>query len=145
MDPRESKSQRVEESKGQWGEESQSEGEAGTQAPAQTALNRREWLAAAGGALLVPGAQQAKSAKPPARPHPPAPAAGGLRLERFEPKSMLHVTETRVDRARFPVIDMHTHLSFAGRLSAPDDAGSRDRADARRRRAVGDGQEEHPH
>ncbi len=35
---------------------------------------------------------------------------------------MLHVTETRVERARFPVIDMHTHLSFAGRLSAPDDA-----------------------
>ncbi len=64
MDSRESKSQRVEESKGQWGEESQSEGEAGTQAPAQTALNRREWLAAAGGALLVPGTQQAKSAKP---------------------------------------------------------------------------------
>jgi predicted TIM-barrel fold metal-dependent hydrolase len=88
-------------------------------------LNRRQWLTAAGGALLLPGAQQAKPAqpaRPASRPHAPAPASGVLRLERFEPKSMLHVTETRVERSRFPVIDMHTHLSFAGRMSAPADA-----------------------
>ena len=34
-------------------------------------------------------------------------------LEDFRPKSMLHVPETRVERAAFPVIDIHTHLSWA--------------------------------
>lgn len=34
-----------------------------------------------------------------------------LPLVEFEPKSMLHVDETRVERARFPVIDIHTHIS----------------------------------
>src|SRR5262245_7738514 len=40
--------------------------------------------------------------------------AGKMRLElsEFQPKSMLHVPETKVARARFPVIDIHTHLSF---------------------------------
>lgn len=38
-------------------------------------------------------------------------AADKLELKDFEPRSMLHVTETRVPRARFPVIDVHTHLS----------------------------------
>jgi hypothetical protein len=36
-----------------------------------------------------------------------------LDLSDFQPKSMLHVPETKVPRARFPVIDVHTHLSFA--------------------------------
>jgi len=120
MNSRESKSRSAEES--QRTVESQGQRVEGDETPSQSGLNRREWLAAAGGALLLPGAQQAKPAKPAARPHTPAPVAGGLRLERFEPKSMLHVTETRVDRARFPVIDMHTHLSFAGRMRAPEDA-----------------------
>src|SRR3954470_1074160 len=35
-----------------------------------------------------------------------------LRLTEFEPKSMLHVKETRVPRARFPVIDFHSHVSW---------------------------------
>src|SRR5258707_72440 len=34
-----------------------------------------------------------------------------LRLTEFQPKSMLHVKETSVPRARFPVIDFHTHVS----------------------------------
>jgi predicted TIM-barrel fold metal-dependent hydrolase len=37
-----------------------------------------------------------------------------LALEDYLPKSMLHVTETHVPRARFPVIDFHTHLSWSG-------------------------------
>jgi len=36
---------------------------------------------------------------------------GGLRLSDYEPRSMLHVKETKVARARFPVIDVHTHIS----------------------------------
>jgi predicted TIM-barrel fold metal-dependent hydrolase len=36
-------------------------------------------------------------------------------ISEYEPKSMLHVKETKVERARFPVIDFHTHLSWSGR------------------------------
>ncbi len=35
-----------------------------------------------------------------------------LALVDYEPRSMLHVPETEVPRARFPVIDFHTHLSW---------------------------------
>jgi len=35
-----------------------------------------------------------------------------LALSEFQPKSMLHVSQTRVERARFLVIDFHTHLSW---------------------------------
>jgi predicted TIM-barrel fold metal-dependent hydrolase len=38
-----------------------------------------------------------------------------LPLSEYEPKSMLHVRETRVERSRYPVIDVHTHISFAKR------------------------------
>ncbi len=38
-----------------------------------------------------------------------------LPLPEYEPKSMLHAHETHVDRARHPVIDVHTHLSFSAR------------------------------
>src|SRR5437016_5156456 len=34
-----------------------------------------------------------------------------LLLRNFEPRSMLHVPETKVLRSRYPVIDIHTHLS----------------------------------
>ena len=34
-----------------------------------------------------------------------------LPLEKYEPRSMLHVQETHVERARYPVIDFHTHLT----------------------------------
>jgi predicted TIM-barrel fold metal-dependent hydrolase len=47
------------------------------------------------------------------RPAPPAPesqaTAGGLRLEDFQPRSMLAVPEHPIDRAKFPVVDVHTH------------------------------------
>jgi predicted TIM-barrel fold metal-dependent hydrolase len=38
---------------------------------------------------------------------PPAP----LELSRYEPRSMLQVHESHVQRSRFPVIDFHTHIS----------------------------------
>ena len=37
------------------------------------------------------------------------PAAGSLALADFQPRSMLVVPETRVERARFPVVDIHAH------------------------------------
>jgi predicted TIM-barrel fold metal-dependent hydrolase len=39
--------------------------------------------------------------------------ASPLPLSEYEPKSMLHVRETRVPRSRFPSIDIHTHISVS--------------------------------
>ena len=47
-------------------------------------------------------------------------AAGPITLPEFRPKSMLHVTEHPVARAKFPVIDVHSHLFGLGRKAAPD-------------------------
>ncbi len=74
---------------------------------------RRGWLSAASAALvgttIADGTASASGAAQPAQN--PAPAAAPLPLTEFEPKSMLHVAETMVQRARFPVIDFHTHVS----------------------------------
>jgi Amidohydrolase len=40
----------------------------------------------------------------------------GLRLTDFQPRSMLHLPKTRVERPRFPVIDVHTHLSWSSNV-----------------------------
>jgi predicted TIM-barrel fold metal-dependent hydrolase len=71
-----------------------------------TISTRRRWLGAAAGLPFLARAQ-----RPPA-----APKAKGdvLPIEEYQPKSMLHATETRVPRARFPVIDFHTHITFGG-------------------------------
>ena len=45
-------------------------------------------------------------------------------LTEFEPKSMLHVDETHVARARFPVIDFHTHVSRRRRAEARRASGA---------------------
>jgi hypothetical protein len=66
-------------------------------------------LAAAGQGAIVNGWQ----ARPKRRER--APGKAKLALEDYEPKSMLHVAETQVPRARFPVIDFHTHLSWSAR------------------------------
>ena len=38
-----------------------------------------------------------------------------LDLKDYQPKSMLHVKESRVEKPRFPVIDVHTHLGFVAK------------------------------
>jgi predicted TIM-barrel fold metal-dependent hydrolase len=62
----------------------------------------------AAGRRAAPGQQTPQGALP-ANPSQNA----VLPLERYEPKSMLHVPETHVPRSRFPVIDFHTHITFA--------------------------------
>jgi hypothetical protein len=49
--------------------------------------------------------------------------AKGLLLEEFNPRSMLKVSETKIERPRFPVIDFHTHLSLAPAIDAPAPEG----------------------
>jgi predicted TIM-barrel fold metal-dependent hydrolase len=46
----------------------------------------------------------------------PDESKSGLRLFDFKPRSMLHVKQTRVERPRFPVIDMHTHLTWTANV-----------------------------
>jgi predicted TIM-barrel fold metal-dependent hydrolase len=82
--------------------------------------NRREWLAGLGGlaaaSLAAPAAlawQQQGGSQPGQTPPP-------LALDDFEPRSMLRVKETKVPRARFPVIDFHTHLSSVDRRARPE-------------------------
>ncbi|HYK92115.1 MAG TPA: amidohydrolase, partial [Acidobacteriota bacterium] len=72
-------------------------------------INRREWLYRVG---IVAGvaAQSARSfatgsAAPQKTEQRP------LQLSEFAPKSMLQVHESYVERARFPAIDFHTHIT----------------------------------
>jgi predicted TIM-barrel fold metal-dependent hydrolase len=48
-------------------------------------------------------------------------AAGGITLREFEPKSTLRVAEHPVKRAKYPVIDVHTHVFGLGRKTGPAD------------------------
>jgi predicted TIM-barrel fold metal-dependent hydrolase len=79
------------------------------------AWTRRGWLSAAGTTLaataLSSGTTHADAAGQATQP-PPGGQGGRLPLTEFQPKSMLHVDETHVPRARFPVIDFHTHVSL---------------------------------
>jgi predicted TIM-barrel fold metal-dependent hydrolase len=74
-------------------------------------INRRDWLQRIAGGVLAGGMRLGRGSaaslplQEPARGCP-------LALKDYQPKSMLHTVENPVSRARFPVIDVHTHLSF---------------------------------
>src|SRR3569833_512467 len=51
------------------------------------------------------------TAEQPQAPGAPAASDANLPLKDYKPKSMLQVHESHVERARFPVIDIHTHLT----------------------------------
>ena len=83
-------------------------------------LSRRQWLQGAGLALgasthpvaarvLVASDEQSKSKSESTSTAQP------LALADYEPKSMLQVRETRVERARFPAVDIHTHISVSAK------------------------------
>jgi predicted TIM-barrel fold metal-dependent hydrolase len=63
----------------------------------------------AGGGLW---ARRPAEAAPAVNPAEPADAGASLRLADFQPKSMLHVSQTQVPRSRCPVIDIHAHLGW---------------------------------
>jgi len=80
-------------------------------------INRRDWLKRIAGGVLAGGMRLRRGSAaslPFERPAPLENPAGGcpLALKDYQPKSMLHTVETPVSRARFPVTDVHTHLSF---------------------------------
>src|ERR1700722_17104985 len=49
-----------------------------------------------------------------ARAQQTAASGNALPVEAYQPKSMLHVPETKVARSRYPVIDWHTHITGGG-------------------------------
>ena len=70
-------------------------------------ISRRQWLYGMG-LVAGSGTQVGRALDTGAtREAPPAP----LELSRYEPRSMLQVHESQVERSRFPVIDFHTHIS----------------------------------
>jgi len=77
-------------------------------------MNRRQWMFQAG--LASVGMAAASSIGHASEPRANASASDkNLPLKDYKPKSMLQVHETQVARARFPVIDVHTHLSESAR------------------------------
>ena len=79
-------------------------------------INRRQWLRDLGilfGASAYPGVA---SATPSPREEPKSAATSQpLPLTDYEPRSMLHAKETHVERAAFPVIDVHTHITVSAK------------------------------
>jgi predicted TIM-barrel fold metal-dependent hydrolase len=79
-------------------------------------INRRQWITRLGivvGAsaysnpadtLGATVAQSEQSTRAQGQP---------LALSEYEPTTMLHVKETRVERSRFPAVDIHTHISLS--------------------------------
>jgi len=67
-----------------------------------------------GGAVRAFAAAKPASAQDSSAQESSAPG-GRLALADYEPKSMLQVHETHVDRARFPVIDVHTHITVSAK------------------------------
>src|SRR5262249_8483064 len=81
-------------------------------------MSRRTWVGM-GAALLIEGRRAIGQQSSP----PPKGGQAGqdaLPLERYEPKSALHTTDTQVPRARFPVIDFHTHITGAAPGANPE-------------------------
>lgn len=81
-------------------------------------INRREWLA--GASLAALGASTLSGCGGKQAAEQTAKSEAELALKDYEPRSMLHVPETRIERSKFPVIDFHTHLSFTDRNSKPE-------------------------
>ena len=84
--------------------------------------SRRQWLRGLGfamGASVQGGAVRAfagAKSDPAQDSAQQTPAPGGrLALADYQPKSMLQVHETHVDRARFPAIDVHTHITVSAK------------------------------
>ncbi len=87
--------------------------------------NRRQWVA--GVTAAAAGVHKMAAAAPQFGEKKVKPTEGDLLLTQFEPKSMLHVHESKVERPRFPVIDMHTHLSWSPGFSDNAPQGGKER------------------
>jgi len=81
-------------------------------------INRRQWLRGLGLAITASVrtmAAHALSSSAEESKSQPATTGQPLPLADYEPKSTLHAEETRVERAAFPVVDVHTHITMSAR------------------------------
>src|ERR1700735_4730372 len=74
-------------------------------------INRRRWLTMASMGPLAAAPSPGNGDTENAAKSQPKP----LEVSEYQPRSMLQVKETRVERARYPLIDIHTHLSFSAK------------------------------
>src|SRR5438309_5858908 len=72
-------------------------------------INRRQWLYGVG--IMAGTAAQSGSVLAPSAGDPQKTQHRTLDVSEFVPTSMLQVHESHVERARFPVIDFHTHFT----------------------------------
>ena len=75
-------------------------------------MNRRSFLKsanAAGLTLALPTSTFAAEEKTPASPSTSAPNPKTILLKDYRPQSLFKVPVTRIDKAKFPIIDMHSH------------------------------------
>ncbi len=79
-------------------------------------MNRRQWLYGLGalvGSTTLPIKAEKIASSALKNPSSSSPDGKPLPLQEYEPKSMLHVHEMRVERSRYPLIDVHTHISVS--------------------------------
>jgi predicted TIM-barrel fold metal-dependent hydrolase len=85
-------------------------------------MNRRQLLYGTGMGLVSGIAARAGVKASPASDEPPKPAM--LNLPDYQPTSMLHARETRVEKSRFPVVDIHTHITESSKSINGVDLGA---------------------
>ena len=78
-------------------------------------MNRREWIAWASASFLTARRRIQAQAVSQSEKAGQSQSTENLTIEQYTPRSMLTVAETRVERARFPVIDFHTHITSSAR------------------------------
>src|SRR3954469_21816328 len=95
----------------------------------KSTLSRRAWLTTIGAGMAI-GRSRTTGASQAGRPGAPVAAAqrDSLLLKDFEPRSMLVVPETPIARARFPVVDVHSHPTFRATIVAGGPQGEAMRA-----------------
>ncbi len=77
--------------------------------------SRRQWMAAVGAGAVAASTEVNVSGQFGEKRGEAT--QGLLPLIQYEPKSMLTVPESKIEKSRFPVIDIHTHLSWSPGLS----------------------------
>jgi predicted TIM-barrel fold metal-dependent hydrolase len=78
-------------------------------------LSRRAWLTSLGAGLAGSAGLGAQAPRGASTQPPGDGAADTLALKDFQPRSMLVVPQHEVERAKFPVVDVHTHPTFRAR------------------------------
>lgn len=89
-------------------------------------MNRRKFLGLGAGSMALASSSalfggQSAEAQQPGPKEKQFNCDAVMPLEKYTPKSMLHVPATHVERARFPVIDFHTHITEETETGLPGD------------------------